>query len=488
MGLDAANPDERSPNTVVYKGADWLRANLALAPDAVVILSHLSYASGNASSGMPIPSRGVAIERVDNFANGFLSIGARVVWALGWQPGADIVKALQREDSTMDAVFRTRYREGLNPRNGWIGDAPGYYDSVRIPGARIHIDPHPTEGYLRAVTGDLAFTTTQWRDAAAPPADTTAPVLSGLRARQAAVTIAAAGSSSPVFTPNGDGISDAMGVSFKLSEGASWRSRSSATGEPSGATARGPRPVSASSSGTVAMTTASSWPRANTTSTSRPPTGPATAASPKLVTVKLLNTLKAPTAKPGLFWARDGDALAKASAVKARLIRPATVTLAIRNQAGKVVRRGIVNKKRPAGEVRYVWDGKNDAGRWVPDGRYTARVRVQTGSGWYAHDVLLRHMAFQGYTPKWTRQRGERITLRITSSEPLKGKPVVTANQRGLAKYQIPPKKISRLTPTQFKIVIDTRKQSKPGEMRVRVAGTDRGGGNHAKVFSIRLR
>ncbi len=107
--------EKRGPSTVVYKGANWLRENIRLAPDAVVILSHLSYASGNASSGMTIPSRGVAIERVDNFANGFLSIGARVVWALGWQPGADIVDALHQEDATMDAIFMTRYRSHAQP-------------------------------------------------------------------------------------------------------------------------------------------------------------------------------------------------------------------------------------------------------------------------------------------------------------------------------------------------------------------------------------
>ena len=71
------------------------------------------------------PDRSMAVERVDNFANGFLAIGARVVWALGWQPGADIVDALNEDDATMDAVFMTRYRSGVNPLNGWIGARPG---------------------------------------------------------------------------------------------------------------------------------------------------------------------------------------------------------------------------------------------------------------------------------------------------------------------------------------------------------------------------
>ena len=105
------NPELATPNKVIYMGADWLRENIEFAPNAVVILSHLSYASGNASSGMAVPSRNVAVERVDNYANGFLASGAKVVWALGWQPGADVVRALHQEDATMDAVFMTQYRD-----------------------------------------------------------------------------------------------------------------------------------------------------------------------------------------------------------------------------------------------------------------------------------------------------------------------------------------------------------------------------------------
>ena len=487
LGLDAADPEKRSPDTVIYKGADWLRENIALAPDAVVILSHLSYASGNASTGMPIPSRAVAIERVDNFANGFLSIGARVVWALGWQPGADIVNALHQEDATMDAIFMTAYRDGGNPRGGWIGHSPGYYDSVRIPGARIHIDPHPTEGYLRAVTGDLGFSTTAWRGVAVAPPDTTAPVVSAVRVRRDVLTIASAGSTAPVFTPNGDGISDVMGVSFTLSEDAFLEVRV----KRAGGVVRQYSTWAQAGAGIV------SWNGRNDNgklvaegkyNVLLTPTDRAGNRGPtELVSAKVLNSLKSPKVSQPLFWARDGDAFAPATAVKAKLIRPATVTYAIRDARGKVVRRLIVDKKRAPGEVRAVWDGKDDNGKWVPDGRYTARVKVETSSGWYAHDTIVRHMAFQGYTPKWKRQRGDTVTLRLTSSEPLKGKPLVTANQRGIAKYRVPPRKVSRLSATQYRVVIDTRKRSKAGAMKVRVVGTDRRGGKHSKLFVIRL-
>ena len=488
LGLDPADPAKRGPSTVVYKGANWLRDNIELAPDAVVILSHLSYASGNASSGMPLPTRDVAVKRVDNFANGFLSIGARVVWALGWQPGADIVDALHQDDATMDAVFMTRYRSTVNPLNGWIGHNPGYYDSVRIPGARIHIDPDPTHGYLRGVTGDLDFTTTQWRDAAAQPADTTAPVVSGVKANQAGVTITTANPAVPVFTPNGDGLSDSISISYKLSEGAflevkvkrdgnlvrrtsSWALKGSGSVLWNGRKDNGD--YAAEGRYNVILTPTD---RAGNTG------------EPATVSVKLLNSMHTPTVNPTLFWAGDGDALVSSSALKAKLIREATVSWIVRDSAGNVVRKGIHNEVRQPGDVRFVWDGRDDVGAFVPDGRYTARFRVQRPAGTYAHDLTVRHMPFMLWTKKWSLKRGETVSLKFTTAEPLKGKPVVTANQPGIPKYQVPAWKVTKLNATQYKVVLKTRSKGKAGPMKVRILGNDKGGNTNSKVFTIKLR
>ncbi len=487
LGLDPLDPEKRGPNTVVYKGADWLRDNIELAPNAVVILSHLSYASGNASSGMPIPSRSVAVQRVDNFANGFLSIGARVVWALGWQPGADVIDALYTEDVTMDAVFRTRYREPVNPGNGWIGHKPGYYDSVRIPGARIHIDPDPDEGYLRAITGDLEFTTSSWRNAAAQPPDTTAPVVSDLSAGQASGTITSATISTPVFTPNGDGLSDTIGVSYTLSEGAYLEVKVKRDGK----VVRRDSSWAQSGKGTVhwnGRNENGKYAAEGKYNVYLTPTDKAgNQGKPKSIPVKLLNSVKAPSASPELFWAKDADGLAGSTTLKARLTRQATVSWVIRNDKGAIVRRGIHNEQRPAGDVRFVWNGRNDSGTWLPSGLYTARVRVETSAGWYAHEVAVRNMPFKAWTPKWTRKRGDTVTLKVTTAEPLKRKPVVTANQQGIAKYTVPAKKVTKVGPNQYKVVIHTKTKSKKGGMAVRVTGTDKQGGTNTKVFIIKL-
>lgn len=485
LGLDQDDPEKRSESSVVYLGADWLRANLEFAPNAVVILSHLSYASGNASSGMAIPSRGVAVERVDNFANGFLAAGARVVWALGWQPGADIIDALHVEDATMDAVFMTRYREGASPQNGWIGASHGYYGSVRTPGAVVHIDPHPTYGYLRGITGDLGFTTSEWRDASARPPDTEPPVISEVSVVQAAATLASEEAKPPVFTPNGDGVSDTIKISHLLSENAFLAVRIS----------KGSKVVRDMSIWSMAGRGATTWDgrRDNgdyvgegrfsieITPTDRAGNSGQSAAAGVMV----LSSLRAPRVKPAHFHPSDGDGLAAVAAMKARLLRPAKVSWVIRDVSGAVVRRGIDGEKRDPGDVRFVWDGTDDAGQQLPDGKYIGRVRVTRPQGTYGHEVAVFKMPFRLIPSTWKVQRGETIRLLIRSAEPLKGKPALSYRQPGLEETAF---KVSRVDATTFRSSLTTQQGGKRGKLTLRIQGTDTGGGMQSQVFKLALR
>jgi hypothetical protein len=142
-----------------------------LAGNSIVLLNSLCYASGNGEHGMPIPSQAVAVQRVDNYASGFLAAGARTVFSLSWQPGRDIAKWLATKSISMDAMFKLRDAKNGSPYylpfHGWVGYIPKLYiPSARTQGARLHLDPDldpaHRNGYLRAVTGDLKFTTDAW--------------------------------------------------------------------------------------------------------------------------------------------------------------------------------------------------------------------------------------------------------------------------------------------------------------------------------------
>ena len=126
--------------------------------DAIVILNHLCYASGHGEMYMARPTRATALRRVDNFANGFLDIGARTVFALAFQPAESIVEQLFADGSrTMEQLFR---RRGYSGWNGW---RPSRHQSRRTPGAQILLDPSRYHSFRRAITGDLQMTVGQWR-------------------------------------------------------------------------------------------------------------------------------------------------------------------------------------------------------------------------------------------------------------------------------------------------------------------------------------
>ncbi len=140
------------------------------------------------------------------------------------------------------------------------------------------------------------------------------------------------------------------------------------------------------------------------------------------------------------------------------------------------------------GDARFVWDGTDDGGALLPEGRYTARIRVTRPQGTYAHDVKVQMMPFKIWTKRWSVQRGDKITLTLYSAEPLQGKPVVTANQPGIKKYKVPGWKITRLSDTKFKVVLKTRAAGKAGDMKVRVYGTDTGDGLQSRAFTLMVR
>ncbi len=91
---------------VAYYGESYLAADVRLAPNAVVLLSRLCYASGDSEWGAGRPTVAVARERVDNYAAGFIAAGARAVIADGTGDIGWYIRALFTRHTTIDAIFR----------------------------------------------------------------------------------------------------------------------------------------------------------------------------------------------------------------------------------------------------------------------------------------------------------------------------------------------------------------------------------------------
>jgi SH3 domain-containing protein len=147
MGL---NPtlDSGTTSPVKYYGESLIGSSIRFAPGAVVLLSHLCYASGNAEPGMAQPSWTVARQRVDNYAAGFIAAGAGAVIADAYVDTTFEVRAILR-GGNMLAAWRTNPAYKAHERS---------FPSVRRPGFTNYLDPDGTSSsFYRALTTTPGF-------------------------------------------------------------------------------------------------------------------------------------------------------------------------------------------------------------------------------------------------------------------------------------------------------------------------------------------
>jgi hypothetical protein len=151
LGLNATD----GSSSVKYYGEYYVSRYLNFAPNSVVILNRLCYASGNPEWGGATPSRTTARQRVDNFGAGFLRTGARAVFAEGISSVSYILYGLFKTTRTIKAIFWS------DPTRS--GNYDFSFSSTRTPGKTGIIDPKYGQKYWRSVVGDLGMTAASWR-------------------------------------------------------------------------------------------------------------------------------------------------------------------------------------------------------------------------------------------------------------------------------------------------------------------------------------
>ncbi len=104
MGLNATAGAGDS-NTKYY-GENYM-AQLALAPNAIVLLNHLCYASGDNEWGAGKPTLAEAKTRIDGYASGFLRGGARAVIAEGTNDLSYYIDSLFTSHRSIDQIWRS---------------------------------------------------------------------------------------------------------------------------------------------------------------------------------------------------------------------------------------------------------------------------------------------------------------------------------------------------------------------------------------------
>lgn len=481
-----------SENSVTYYGGDRIRESMRLAPNAVVVLYRACYSAGNGEAGQPIPSEAIALERVDNFAAAFLddAVGGGAVFAFYMKQRVDYAAALMTPGMTMEDIMRIQ--GSSSGYNGWLGTGTVYAESERTPGAQMLLDPRgstpSTMDYSRALTGELAMTTDTWRGDAPEVGhedDFVAPEITSLSGLQASDTQPAGENSPPAFTPNGDGISDTMTLRHTVSEpaylqfdirdadGSSVRRFTSWTEGDEGTTTWDGKDDDgafvAEGRYDVAVT-----PKDRATNVGAEVSAP----------VKVFKSMKTPKAKPAHFFTRDGDSLAASTNLSVTLEQAAALSWLVVDASGLPVRSLVTEELLEVGAQSVRWDGRDELGNYVPDGTYTAIVTATTDAGSYSHRLSLRVMPFDVTAPVWSGPAGTKVTFTIKSAEPLTGWPRIEIRQPGLPMYTGYP---IRYSTKEFRVTVTFKSGGLPGPVKMKVMGTDTGGGKQQKTYLFTL-
>jgi flagellar hook assembly protein FlgD len=442
MGLDPV--DGAQADQVQYYGEQYM-ATLHLAPDALVILNHLCYASGNSEPGQPQPTTAVAIQRVDNFAAGFMAGGASAVLALGTQDAGDIVDGLFGPPQSLDQLFVA---------DGGIGVAPITVASTRTPGARLHLDPDSaTSGFYRSLAGNLDLLTSSVIDGGATavgqPATQAGPASAGTTALppvQPGTTSAIVPARPPAllslaapsaFTPNGDRVSDTLSVSYGLSAPSALDvSILSATGlavrhmsVPAGAGSGRFTWDGTGDGGSVV-------PDGSYVLQVTPVGADGLAGTPGTVATRVLTAISAPRATPAIFYPLDGDGVADSTSLSMTLTQPATVTWTIEDAAGQTVRTLWDRQASPAGTWSVPWDGTGvlpgtSAPAPMPAGRYLSTISATTAAGTLLMRSAIWLQPFRLTPSRTSVAPGQVVIVTIQAAEPLRTAPRLTVSQPG---------------------------------------------------------
>lgn len=170
------------------------------------------------------------------------------------------------------------------------------------------------------------------------------------------------------------------------------------------------------------------------------------------------------------------------SAIRFRLYRSNVVSVRIRDEADHTVRLLVEGKRLARGRRQFEWDGRDSAGRRLPDGRYWVVVHLEHGDRTFklprptVLDTVAPRVRLVSYRPRALRT-GERVLVVYRVNEPAHGVLVVNG-QRVIVTYTK-----SRTARLQWK-------PQDPGVYRLELAAVDLAGnlGPRSPVFSVRVR
>jgi hypothetical protein len=133
----------------IYGAGGSYGAGLRFAPNAVVLLFHLCYASGNSEPGQTAPTLSQAKARVDNYGSAFLKEGASAVIADGHNHSGYIAK-LFTSGGTLGSLWNSKTRNS---------HADIVFAPTRSTGTAILDPDDASSSFYRSIVGNVSVTT-----------------------------------------------------------------------------------------------------------------------------------------------------------------------------------------------------------------------------------------------------------------------------------------------------------------------------------------
>ncbi len=166
-----------------YFGESRIAADVRLAPNAVVLLSHLCYASGLSEPGLPEGTLDEARQRIDNYAAGFIAAGASAVIAEAYAAPTHLIRSILGTRRSIESSWRQAPSGNSNVTS---------FESVRSPGFVALMDTlTATSGFERSMVLRSGLASADVlrgaRGSAADPRGQRAPVLPSLLATGLAI-------------------------------------------------------------------------------------------------------------------------------------------------------------------------------------------------------------------------------------------------------------------------------------------------------------
>jgi flagellar hook assembly protein FlgD len=411
-----------------YYGEPWIR-DLNFAPNAVVLLFHLCYASGNSESGSADPSLSTAKKRVDNYAAAFLQAGARAVIASGHSHDPYYIRGLFTTRQTIEDYWRSS-----PDANGNFAE----YPSERNPGYTFQMDPDRPGSYYRSIAGKMSLRTQDVtgapyadtsRDPAsmvvpgnASPAVDGAPVYGSIEAAVAGVEPSASlpadthvrvdarewassvvdgspiyhvtagavegwmtGSSlvprdsaapqvwevddgTGTFSPDGDGSGDSLHLSVRLSETAAWTMRILDSGDTQLRRVDGASSEAALTWSPSPGSVAEGTYRWTLEATDGWGNGPLRDEGTITVDLTSPDAVVAEPEDVVPVFSPNGDGTGDSVGFSVGANEPGTVVSTVRNLANEIVDQASTSLGSSVATV--AWDGRDESGHYVPDGQY----------------------------------------------------------------------------------------------------------------------